>query len=175
MEKLGIGSRVNHPAYGDGVVIALYEAAYDVCYIKYGIKAIGVEYGAWEVIDAIPAENSVSFSDMEKSIIKILKEYNAISTPVELGDKWIDGEMILRPGTANLKDKSIPIDTFFHKIVMVRDRVRVMEQRINSSKMTDEEKVNLQQYISRIYGSLTTFNVLFKYKEDHFTGSRSKS
>ena len=79
------------------------------------------------------------------------------------------------PEDDGLQRKEIPIETFFHKIVMVRDRLRVMEQRINSSKLTDEEKVNLQQYISRIYGSLTSFNVLFKYKEDHFKGEGKKA
>ena len=82
--------------------------------------------------------------------------------------------MILKPGEESLKSKEIPIETFFHKIVMVRDRLRVMEQRINSSKLTDEEKVNLQQYITRIYGSLTTFNILFKNKEDQFRGDGGK-
>ena len=82
--------------------------------------------------------------------------------------------MILKPSDDSMKSKEIPIDTFFHKIVMVRDRLRVMEQRINASKkLSDEDKVNLQQYITRIYGSLTTFNVLFKYKEDHFVGEKS--
>ena len=83
--------------------------------------------------------------------------------------------MILRSGDPTLKDKEIPIDAFFHKIVMTRDRLRVMEQRINASKLTDEEKVNLQQYITRIYGSLTTFNVLFRYKEHYFVGDKSDS
>lgn len=82
--------------------------------------------------------------------------------------------MILQPADRQLKPKEIPVETFFHKIVMVRDRIRVMEQRINSSELSDEEKVNLQQYISRIYGSLTTFNVLFAEKDDYFTGD-SKS
>ncbi len=92
-----------------------------------------------------------------------------------MGDKWINGSMILKPQDDNLQSKVIPIETFFHKIVMVRDRLRVMEQRINSSKvLSDEDKVNLQQYLTRIYGSLTTFNALFKYKEDHFVGDKSK-
>lgn len=79
--------------------------------------------------------------------------------------------MILKPGSDSLQSKEIPIETFFHKIVMLRDRLRVLEQNVNSNKkLTDEDKVNLQQYITRIYGSLTTFNVLFRNKEDHFVG-----
>ncbi|MFZ1255152.1 MAG: hypothetical protein WAR77_02315, partial [Saprospiraceae bacterium] len=74
-----------------------------------------------------------------------------------------------------LKEKEIPIEKFFHKIVMLRDRLRVMEQRINSSNLTDEEKINLQQYITRIYGSLTTFNVLFRHKEHQFVGEKGEA
>lgn len=171
---LGPGSRVNHPAYGDGVVIGAEIAAYKVCFITYGLKDVGKNYEGWEVIEAIEADASVSFSEAERSLVKILRAWSGISEEVRLGDKWDDGMMILKPKDPDMKSKEIPIDTFFHKIVMVRDRLRVMEQRINSSKLTDEEKVNLQQYITRIYGSLTTFNVLFKYKEDHFTGDKSK-
>ena len=171
---LGIGSRVNHPAYGEGVVIEIDVAAYKVCFITNGIKYVGKEYKSWEIIEAIEPVQAVSFSAAEESLIKILRTFSDINEVVELGDKWDNGMMILRPGDSGLKDKEIPIDSFFHKIVMVRDRIRVMEQRINSSKLTDEEKVNLQQYITRIYGSLTTFNVLFKYKDDHFVGDRTK-
>lgn len=167
---LGPGSRVKHPAYGDGVVVSIDVAAYNVCFMTYGMKLVGKEYDSWEVIEAIPAESEISFSEAEKALVRILKTYNGLESNVELGDKWQGGTMDLKPSDDSLKSKEIPIETFFHKIVMVRDRIRVMEQRINSSNLSDEEKVNLQQYITRIYGSLTSFNVLFKYKDDHFKG-----
>ena len=169
---LGVGSRVKHPAYGEGVVIGLDVAAYKVVFMTYGIKLVGKEYDSWEIIEKIEAENNISFNEAEKSLLRILKTYNGIQESVELGDKWDNGTLVLKPGDDALKSKEMPIDTFFHKIVMIRDRIRVMEQRINSSKLTDEEKVNLQQYITRIYGSLTSFNVLFKYKDDHFKGEK---
>mgnify|MGYP001301456790 CR=1 FL=1 len=169
---LGIGSRVKHPAFGDGVVISVDVAAYRVCFITYGIKLVGKEYASWEVIERIEPQESVSFTEAEKALIKILKTWSDVSEVVPLGDKWKNGILILKPEDPSLKPKEIPIDTFFHKIVMVRDRLRVMEQRINSSKLSDEDKVNLQQYITRIYGSLTTFNVLFKQKEHQFVGDK---
>ncbi len=172
-QTLGIGSRVNHPAYGDGVIIRLHKVAYEVCFVRFGIKEVGRSYEQWEVIEAIEADETVSFSEAEEALIKILDAYSDISQVVDLGDKWEGGILSLQPKDTSLKAKEIPVETFFHKVVMVRDRLRVMEQRINSSKLTDEEKVNLQQYITRIYGSLTTFNVLFKYKEDQFIGERS--
>lgn len=173
-QVLGIGSRVKHPAYGEGVVIRLHAAAYELCFFTYGIKNVGRTYNSWEIIEAIPAENTISYTDAERSLMKILKTWSGINETVELGDRWTNGKMILQPAEDGLKNKEIPIETFFHKIVMVRDRLRVMEQRINSSKLSDEEKVNLQQYITRIYGSLTSFNVLFKFKDDHFVGDKSK-
>jgi len=170
---LGVGSRVKHGAFGEGVIIRLHKAAYEVCYQQFGIKHQGKENPKWEVIEAIPAESEVTFTEAERSLMKVLKTWSGIPEVVDLGDKWKGGTMVLKPAESSLKSKEIPIETFFHKIVMVRDRIRVMEQRINSSKLTDEEKVNLQQYITRIYGSLTTFNVLFKYKQDSFVGERS--
>ncbi|MGH1437310.1 MAG: hypothetical protein ACRBG0_22915 [Lewinella sp.] len=170
---LGVGSRVKHPAYGDGVVIRLHAAAYELAFTLYGLKLVGRDYDKWEIVEAIPAEEEVSFTEAEKALVKILKAYNGLEEVVDLGDKWIDGKLVLQPADPDMKEKEMDIDTFFHKIVMVRDRLRVMEQRINSSALIDEEKVNLQQYITRIYGSLTSFNVLFKYKDDHFKGSKS--
>lgn len=173
-QTLGIGSRVKHPAYGDGVIIRIHVAAYEVCFSLYGIKNVGKDYDKWEIIEAIPAEESVSFTQAEKSLMKILRSWSGVSEVVEMADRWNEGTLILQPNDQSLKAKEIPIESFFHKIVMVRDRLRVMEQRINSHKvLTDEDKVNLQQYLTRIYGSLTTFNVLFKYKENHFKGEKS--
>ncbi|MCB9310984.1 MAG: hypothetical protein H6567_13080 [Lewinellaceae bacterium] len=171
---LGVGSRVKHPAFGEGVVIGIDVAAYSVCFITYGIKLVGKEYSAWTIIERIPPVEQNSFTQAEKALMKILRTWSDVTELVPLGDKWKNGVMILQPDDDSLKPKEIPIDTFFHKIVMVRDRLRVMEQRINSSKLDDEEKVNLQQYITRIYGSLTTFNVLFKHKEDNFVGEKSE-
>jgi len=89
-----------------------------------------------------------------------------------MGEKWTGGKMILQPANPLLQGKEIPIETFFHKIVMLRDRLRVLEQNINSNaKLSDEEKVDLQQYITRIYGSLTTFNILFAEKDHYFVGA----
>ncbi|MEO8852313.1 MAG: hypothetical protein ABI359_00945, partial [Ginsengibacter sp.] len=105
--------------------------------------------------------------------LKILRLWNGNSEIVPLGDKWRGGMMLLQPADKTQKAKEIPIDIFFHKIVMLRDRLRVMEQQLNAHKLlSDEDKVNLQQYITRIYGTLTTFNVLFRNKEQYFVGDK---
>lgn len=173
-KTLGVGSRVRHPAYGDGVIIRLHKAAYDATFMLYGIKQVGREYDKWEVIDHVPAEEQVTFTEAEKSLIKILRTYMDLNETVPLGDRWQKGTMILQPSDPELKPKEMPIEALFHKIVMVRDRLRVMEQRINSSNLDDEEKINLQQYITKIYGSLTSFNLLFRNKEDYFVGEKTK-
>jgi len=173
-QLLGVGSRIKHPAHGQGVVIRLHGAAYEICFMTYGIKMVGKDYDGWEIIEAIPTEETITYTAAERSLMRILKNWSDISSKVEMGDRWNNGVMVLKPSDPSMKAKEIPLDNFFHKIVMVRDRLRVMEQRINSSKsLNDEEKVNLQQYITRIYGSLTTFNVFFKYKVDHFVGEKS--
>ena len=173
MDILGVGSRVNHVSYGKGVVIHVHKRVYDICFIDNGIKTVSKDH-ALELVERIEPEYNVSFSEAEDALIKILREWSDISEVVSLGDKWKDGTMILKPGDSSLKEKEVPIDIFFNKIVMLRDRLRVMEQRINAhDKLSNEDKINLQQYITRIYGSLTTFNVLFKYKTDHFEGEKS--
>ncbi len=92
---------------------------------------------------------------------------------VDLGRRWQGGEVVLKPGKEGTQEKRVPIDAFFHKIVMVRDKLRVLEQRINAHpKLDDEEKVQMQQYVTQCYGSLTTFNVLFDDKNDGFVGQK---
>ena len=114
----------------------------------------------------------LNIRDFEKMLKHVLNQYNGIENKVELGKKWVGGTMILQPANTELKPKEIPVETFFHKIVMMRDRLRVLEQNINSHEvLSDEDKINLQQYITRIYGSMTSFNILFENKEDYFVGS----
>ncbi|MBK7937472.1 MAG: hypothetical protein IPJ82_10435 [Lewinellaceae bacterium] len=174
MELLGIGSRVKHPAFGDGVVVRLHVAAYEVCFTQFGLKMVGKEYAAWQIVEQVPAEEPVTFTEAEQSLMRILRTWSGFNLEsVPLGDRWKGGKMVLQ--AEGVQSKEIPIETFFHKIVMMRDRLRVLEQGINAhKKLDDEDKVNLQQYITRCYGSMTTFNILFKNKEDYFVGESGK-
>jgi hypothetical protein len=111
--------------------------------------------------------------DLEWLLRRIIREETGIS-PVVPAEKWRGGTMVLRPGTAGLQEKSWPIETFFHKVVMLRNRLRTLEQQINASDLPDDVKVKLQSYVSGCYGSLTSFNVLFADDDDHFKGSASE-
>jgi hypothetical protein len=171
---LGIGSRVTHPQYGAGVVIQVSTDAYEITFIEHGAKQILRSFVGLEVIEAAETPpDMASWEKIEKSMVRILRRFSDVQETVPLGNKWSGGKVVIHPGDPGLQAKEIPIDGFFHKIVMVRDRLRVMEAKINASNLTDEEKVELEQYITRIYGSLTTFNVLFKNKEDQFVGDKS--
>ena len=174
---LGIGTRLQHTQYGPGVIIGIRYATYLISFINHGIKEI--DKGDQKLEEIIPenvTEEIETHSETEKSLLKILRLWNGVNEVVPLGDRWQKGTLILQPADKTLKPKEIPIEDFFHKIVMLRDRVRVMEQQINAhKKLSDEDKVNLQQYITRIYGSLTTFNILFKNKEQWFVGDKGSS
>jgi hypothetical protein len=108
--------------------------------------------------------------NLEVLLRRIIREETGIS-PVVPADKWRGGTLVLRPGTAGLQEKSWPIETFFHKVVMLRNRLRTLEQQVNASDLADDVKVKLQTYVSGCYGSLTSFNVLFADEEDQFKGS----
>jgi hypothetical protein len=171
---LGVGTRLQHMQHGPGVIVGVKYATYIISFINVGIKEIDKTD---DKLEEIIAENVTveveTTSAVEKSILKILRQWSDVTEVVPLGDKWIGGTMLLQTADKTLKPKEIPIEDFFHKIVMLRDRLRVLEQNINSNKkLSDEEKVNIQQYITRCYGSLTTFNVLFKNKEQWFVGEK---
>ncbi len=172
--NLGVGTRLQHTQFGPGVIVGVRYATYIISFINHGIKEIDKTD---DKLEEIIAENVTveveTVSQVEKSLLKILRQWSDVTEIVPIGDKWIGGTMVLQAADKTLKPKEIPIDDFFHKIVMLRDRLRVLEQNINSNKkLSDEEKVGIQQYITRCYGSLTTFNVLFKNKEQWFVGDK---
>ena len=175
--NLGIGTRLQHTQFGPGVIVGVRYATYLISFINFGIKEVEkTDTGLDEIIPENVTVEVETVSAVENSLLKILRMWSEVSENVPLGDRWKGGVMLLQPADKTQKPKEVPIDIFFHKIVMLRDRLRVMEQQINAHKiMTDEEKVNLQQYITRIYGTLTTFNVLFKNKEQWFVGDKGSS
>ena len=108
--------------------------------------------------------------DIEMLLRRIIREETGI-TPVAPAEKWRGGTLVLRPGNAQLQEKTWPIETFFHKVVMLRNRLRTLEQQVNASDLPDDVKLKLQGYVSGCYGSLTSFNVLFANDDDQFKGS----
>ena len=172
--NLGIGTRLQHTLHGPGVIVGVRYATYLISFLNHGIKEIDkTDSHLDEIIPENVSEEIETNSEVEKSLLKILRLWGGLTENVPLGDRWRNGMMLLQPADKTQKPKEIPIDIFFHKIVMLRDRLRVLEQNINAHKiLSDEDKINLQQYITRIYGSLTTFNVLFKNKEHWFVGEK---
>ena len=184
-QDIKIGAKVEHPQFGVGIVTRTTLTTTKVFFLNRGDKEIANSFQGLKLLEPSALEEGsggggdgsrISLADLEKVFTGVLKRYADFPELVEMGDRWKKGLMILKPGSADLKSREFPIESFFHKIVLVRDRLRVLEQRINSNeKLEDEEKVNLQQYITRIYGSLTTFNVMFKHKEQYFIGEKGQS
>ena len=110
--------------------------------------------------------------ELKRVVREVLEDESGFGL-APIAERWTGGKLVIQPRDPGLQSKEIPLETFFHKIVMVRDKLRVLEQKINANtKLSEPEKVDLQQYITKIYGSLTTFNALFKHKEDNFIGAR---
>ena len=178
MEELSFGARIKHELYGEGIVSKVNITSYEIFFERAGKMEIlksNTDLSVVKKSDVPSQQGSININEFEKLFNFVLDKYGLLPEEIELGDKWTGGTLILKPSNKELKPKEIPIEIFFHKIVMLRDKLRVLEQSINSNeKLTNEEKINIQQYITRAYGSLTSFNVLFKNKEDYFYGAGGK-
>jgi len=168
---------VNHYRHGEGVIRSVNLTSYEIIFEFGGrmqISKTNQDLQVVDVTDAKPAQQTpIRLKDILESIELVMEKHNGITYDVPIGNKWIGGKLLMQPASNELKAKEVPIEAFFHKIVMVRDRLRVLEQSINSHpKLDDQDRVHLQQYITRTYGSLTTFNVLFAEKEDYFVGQK---
>lgn len=179
MEGFHTGQVVYHGVFGAGRVVNVDDEQEQVAvnFIKGGVKFFTVDE-AGEALSDTPFETGgktgAVAEDIKEAVRQVLLEEGLVGT-TPMGDRWDGGEMVLRPGRAGLQEKSVPLDTLFHKIVMIRNQLRLLEQNVNSSKsLTDSEKVDMQGYITRCYGSLTTFNVLFADKDDWFVGSKKE-
>lgn len=179
MQMIGIGAKISHPSYGEGVIFGVDGDFWRIYFREIGEKSISKEYDQLEVKEPGQDLSQPDVSDIMTAMEHVLDDFSEKlrgedrPETVEIGDRWDGGMLILQPAEAGLKAKELPIETFFHKIVMTRDRLRVLEAKLNANELlSDANKIELQQYITKIYGSLTTFNVLFRYKEDWFVGEK---
>jgi hypothetical protein len=175
IESLRIGMKVRHPQYGSGTIKTISEAVAEIQFDDGSKRAVAPEPSGLE-----PAEPQVAVSGLSVPLTQFVGQtldaaieklglQKPDSVVEKLGLRWHGGKVVLHPADPTLQTKEVPLEVFFHKVVMVRNNLRVLEQKINAhEKLSDGEKVEMQQYITKSYGSLTTFNVLFKEKEDQF-------
>lgn len=174
IEALHIGMKVRHPQYGIGVVKSVSDVTAEILFDD-GKRMIAPEPSGLE-----PAEPRATVQGLEIPLTQFVRETvdkmldklgmdKPDAVIDKLGLRWHNGKIVMHPADPTLQTKEVPLETFFHKVVMIRNNLRVLEQKINAhEKMADSEKVEMQQYVTRCYGSLTTFNILFKEKEDQF-------
>jgi hypothetical protein len=168
-----IGMKVRHPELGMGTVKGLSEHVADIRFDS-GLRSLAPEQSDLKPDEALAEVSGLAMplsalvAETVSALVREMGLERDDSVVEQLAARWGRGMMILRPGDSALQSKEIPVEAFFHKIVMMRNNFRVLEQKINSHpQLSDAEKVELQQYISRCYGSMTTFNLLFKRDADH--------
>ena len=174
IEALHVGMKVRHPQYGVGTVKTISEQTAEIRFDD------GVRMVAPEPADLQPAEAQVDLTgltqplkvivdDIVRSTVAALGLEKPDTFMEELAVRWHNGQCVLHPADPTLQTKEVPLEVFFHKIVMMRNNLRVLEQKINAhEKFTEAEKIDMQQYITKCYGSMTTFNLLFRTKEGQF-------
>jgi len=175
IDNLHIGMRVRHPHYGIGVIRAVTEHTADVSFDD-APRTLDPQ-----TAELTSAEATATLRELDVPLANLIREtaeavVQALGIEQKqdvvegLANRWQEGTLVLRPVDVSLQPKEVPLETFFHKIVMIRNNLRVLEQKVNASeKLSDADKFDMQQYITRCYGSLTTFNILFKNKEDQFS------
>ena len=174
LEALHIGMKVRHPQYGLGVIKAISEATADIQFDE-GRRTVAPEPSGLEPAEAQAAIRSLDLplaQFIEQTVEAALRHLGLEKPDIiieQLAARWHNGKLVLHSSNATLQPKEVPLEVFFHKIVMMRNQLRVLEQKLNGhEKLSDAEKIEMQQYITRCYGSMTTFNILFKEKEDQF-------
>ena len=172
---ISIGARVKHPTMGVGVVYDMDHRTVQVFFREHGEQPISRNFeGLVTIAPGVEiGQEPLDLDHVRDAIREVLEEMQAPQRPVNMAPRYEGGVLEIKPRDTSLKSKEVPIEEFFHKIVMIRDRFRVLEQKINASeRLTEQDKVELQQYITRCYGTLTTFNILFEDKDDHFVGQK---
>ena len=169
MTSFSVGDVVSHPAFGVGVIISVGDGLYKIDFTEAGLKEISRSFLD---LRRMGQDGTVDLKDLVTIFKMVLADDVIIDVDKEIGERWIGGKVILTPGKNDTMPKEIPIDRFLAKIISVREKLRVLEQKINNHpKLSDVEKLDLQQYITRSYGSLTTFNILFRKRGSHFGGT----
>ncbi len=177
LQELTIGMAIIHQEHGRGIVQALNTQTAQIQFTS-GLRTLDPETANIIPEDTTAVPKAPSAANLRETLLEALQIFESEKENAlveELGNRWQGGQLLMQPADANQQAKELPIERFFHKIVMVRNNIRLIEQKINSSALTDAEKVDLQQYITRIYGSLTSFNILFQSKSGHFVGSKGNS
>lgn len=175
--EIAIGARVKHPTMGVGVVYDIDAHTVHIFFREHGEQQISRSFeGLVTIAPGVEiGQEPLDMEHVKDALREVLEELQMPQRPIEMARRFEGGMLEIKPRDASLKGKELPIEDFFHKIVMIRDRFRVLEQKINAhDKLSEQDKVELQQYITRCYGSLTTFNILFEDKEDHFVGQKGE-
>lgn len=174
-EALHIGMKIRHPQHGEGTVRALTEHTAEIRFDNGEVRTLSPETSDITPLEAMATVNGLNLplAEFVRQTVETTLDGMGVekcsASVAELGKRWQKGKMVLHPSEAGLQAKEVDIDVFFHKIVMIRNNLRILEQRINSSEtLSSSEKFDWQQYVTRCYGSLTTFNLLFKDKESWF-------